>query len=175
MRMAIRYRTPLRRSFGGMAAVASVALALATAASDGTRKQTDIGKSILDGSNVPAPVRKVLQRACQNCHSDKTNWPWYAHIPPMSRQIRSDVAKARAFMDLSKWNEYTDGQRRGFMVAIGASIQSHRMPPAQYVWMHPGARLSSNELELIKSWASAKNGAKANALTAQPLARLPGR
>jgi hypothetical protein len=155
--------------------VASVALALATAASDGTRKQTDIGKSILDGSNVPAPVRKVLQRACQNCHSDKTNWPWYAHIPPMSRQIRSDVAKARAFMDLSRWNEYTDGQRRGFMVAIGASIQSHRMPPAQYVWMHPGARLSSNELELIKSWASAKNGAKANALTAQPLARLPGR
>ena len=158
--MATRYRTPLRRSFGGMAAVASVALALATATSDGTRKQTEIGKSILDGSNVPAPVRKILQRACQNFHSDKTNWPWYAHIPPMSGQIRSDVAKARAFMDLSKWNEYTDGQRRGFMVAIGASIQSHRMPPRQYVWMHPEARLSSDELELVKAWASAKNRAR---------------
>jgi len=151
--MATRYRTQLRRSFGGMAAVASVALALATATSDGTRKQTEIGKPILEGSNVPAPVRKVLQRACQNCHSDKTNWPWYAHIPPMSRQIQSDVAKARAFMDLSKWNEYTDGQRRGFMVAIGASIQSHRMPPRQYVWMHPEARLSATDIDAICTWA----------------------
>src|SRR5262245_56934096 len=118
MSMATRYWTPLRRSLAGMAVVASVAVALTIGNSDRPGKQARVGQSILAGANVPVQVRRVLQRACQNCHSDHTNWPRYAHIPPISRQIHSDVAKGKAFMDLSKWNEYTDGQRRRFMVAI---------------------------------------------------------
>jgi hypothetical protein len=61
--------------------------------------------------------------------------------------------QGRAFMDLSKWNEYTEGERRGFTLAIGAAIQNNLMPPPKYVWMHPAARLSSDELSSIKEWA----------------------
>jgi hypothetical protein len=103
--------------------VTSVALALTTATSDGARNETVREKSLLAGSNVPAPVRAIPQRACQDCHSENTIWPWYSHIPPISWQIHSDVAKGRAFMDLSKWNDYTEGERRGFKVAIGAATQ----------------------------------------------------
>src|SRR5262245_48277321 len=60
------------------------------------------------GSQVPSPVRSILTRACQDCHSANTHWPWYSKVPLLSSQIHNDVARARAFMDFSKWNEYTD-------------------------------------------------------------------
>jgi hypothetical protein len=82
-----------------------------------------------------------------------TPWPWYSHIPPVSFRIHHDVAKGRAFLDFSKWNEYSDGQRRGFIAAIGAAAGSGLMPPPQYVWIHRGARPSRTELELVQAWA----------------------
>jgi hypothetical protein len=56
-------------------------------------------------------------------------------------------------MDLSKWNDYTESERRSFTVAMGAAVQSHLMPPQKYVWMYREAKLSSAEVELVKAWA----------------------
>jgi len=155
MGMATRNPVPSKRVFVGLGVVASVALALTTATANGTGNQSTMAKSLLTGSNVPAPVRAVLERACQNCHSENTVWPWYSHIPPISWQLHTDVERGRAFMDLSKWNDYTESERRGFTAAIGAAIQNHLMPPPKYVWIHREARLSSDEVELVRAWALA--------------------
>src|SRR5579863_6211270 len=125
----------LRRGLVGLVIVASVAFALTTPTPNGARNQTVIEEPLLAGSKVPVPVRTILQRACQDCHSANTDWPWYSRIPPISRQIHNDVEKGRAFMDLTKWNDYTESERRGFTAAIGAAIQNHLMPPPKYVWM----------------------------------------
>ena len=143
----------LKRVFVGLIVVAFIALALTTATARGTGKQTVMERSALAGSNVPVPVRAILERACQDCHSENTVWPWYAYIPPISWQIHTDVERGRAFMDLSKWNDYTESERRGFTAAIGAAIQNHLMPPPKYVWMHREARLSNDELEVVRAWA----------------------
>ena len=156
MGMTTRNLMPLRRVFVGSIVAASVALALTTATVDGAGNQTIKEKSLLTGSKIPVPVRAVLERACQDCHSENTVWPWYSHIPPISWQIRTDVEKGRAFMDLSKWNDFTESERRGFTAAIEAAVQDHLMPPPNYVWMHREARLSSHELELIRAWALAE-------------------
>jgi hypothetical protein len=68
--------------------------------------------------------------------------PWYAVIPPLSREIRRDVSRGRTFMNLSHWNEYTEAERRGFAVAISAADANKLMPPRQCVWVHRNARLS---------------------------------
>jgi len=145
----------LRRGFVVLVVVGYVALALTTATKDGATNSAPVEKPLLAGSNVPASVRSILQRACQDCHSENTIWPWYANVPPLSSHIHKDVARGRAFMDLSKWNAYTEGQRRGFMAAIVTSLQDHVMPPPKYVWLHPEARLSGAELNLVKAWALA--------------------
>jgi hypothetical protein len=144
----------LRRGFLVLVVVGYVALALTTATKDGATNSAPVEKPLLAGSNVPASVRSILQRACQDCHSENTIWPWYANVPPLSSHIHQDVARGRAFMDLSKWNAYTEGQRRGFMAAIVTSLQDHVMPPPKYVWLHPEARLSDAELNLVKAWAA---------------------
>jgi len=112
--------------------------------------------TLLAGSKVPLQARSVLQRACMDCHSDNTVWPWYAHVPPFSRQIHSDVTRGRAVMNLSKWSEYSDGQRRGFMMAILAATKARDMPPSQYVWMHGKAKLSDADLKELEKWAIAE-------------------
>jgi hypothetical protein len=112
------------------------------------------GNALLADSTIPVPVRSILQRACQDCHSENTVWPWYAHVPPVSWQIRSDVTRGRAFMNLSKWSEYSDDERRGFMLAILAVTKGRIMPPPMYVWMHDNARLSDADLKEIQKWAA---------------------
>ena len=59
-------------------------------------------------------------------------------------------------MDLSKWNDYTDRERRGFLVSMAAALKTHAMPPARYVWMHPEARLSDAEFFSLENWAIAE-------------------
>jgi hypothetical protein len=61
-------------------AVASVALALAAAASNNAGNEIVTEQPLFARSNVPGPVRAILQRACQDCHSENTRWPWYSHI-----------------------------------------------------------------------------------------------
>ena len=157
MGMITRMHAPLRRVAFGFIAVAFVALALTgTPAGNETAMHKSMNKSLLTDSKVPVPVRAILERACQDCHSENTVWPWYSHIPPMSWQIHADVDRGRAFMDLTKWNDYTESDRRGFKALIGAATQNHVMPPPKYVWVHRNARLSSDELELIRAWALSK-------------------
>jgi Haem-binding domain len=157
MGVTTRNIVPLRRVLVGLIVVVSVALALTAAIVDGTGNQTAMEKSLLRGSNVPVPIPAILERACQDCHSEETVWPWYSHIAPIARQIHTDVEMGRAFMDLSKWNDFTESERRGYRAAIGAAVQNHVMPPPKYVWLHPEARLSSDELELVRAWAVAKD------------------
>jgi hypothetical protein len=156
MGMAMRKPTPLKRVFVALIVLASVAFALTATTSDRARIQAPERKPLLADSNIPEPVRAILERACGDCHSQNTVWPLYSHIPPISWQIRGDVEKGRAFMDLSKWNTYTEAQRKGFTVAIAAAVQSHLMPPEKYRWMHRGARLSAGDVESIRTWAFVK-------------------
>src|SRR5437764_2077075 len=136
MGMTTRNLVPLRRVFVRFIVFASFVLALTTATVD-TGNQAVREKSLLTGSNVPVPVRAILERACQDCHSENTVWPWYSHIAPIAWQIHTDVERGRAFMDLPKWNDFTESERRGFTAAIGAAVQNELMPPPKYVWLQP--------------------------------------
>jgi hypothetical protein len=142
-----------KRTAIGLEVVSFVALSFPPGKSSGARNPHSTAKTLLAGSNTPEPVRSIIERACQDCHSENTVWPWYSNVPPLSWQVHQDVSRARAFMDLSKWNGYTEAERRGFLLSIVAATQSHLMPPPRYLWMHSNARLSNTDLELLKAWA----------------------
>jgi len=110
-------------------------------------------KRLLSGSQITPQVVSALERACQNCHSGNTSWPWYSNIPPVSWKVHGDVARARQFMDFSKWDEYTDLQKRGFRASIAMAIETRAMPPRGYVMFHPEARLSDADRRALDNWA----------------------
>jgi len=132
---------------------ASAIFILAEAAVHPLKVERAFRAPLLEGAQIPSPVLSALERACQNCHSQNTEWPWYSAIPPISWQIHNDVDHGRQFMDLSKWSSYSEAKKRGILISIRAAVQTHAMPPAKYVWMHPEAKLSAAEQRSLENWA----------------------
>src|SRR6266446_8562646 len=61
---------------------------------------------LLSGARVDPSVIAIIERSCQDCHSDATRYPWYSYIAPVSWLIRSDVTEGRKHLNLSRWPEY---------------------------------------------------------------------
>ena len=69
-------------------------------------------KPLLLDSTFDPQVMRTLEKSCQNCHSEKTEWPWYSYVAPMSWMIENDVQLGRSHMNLSHWNGYNADQQQ---------------------------------------------------------------
>jgi len=108
------------------------------------------------GSSMDSSVKGIVTKACRNCHSEQTQWPVYSYIAPLSWIIEKDVLDARRHMNLSHWQEYNTAKRRELLSAIASMIRNHRMPLHRYLLLHPEARLSDAETELLYQWTRAE-------------------
>ena len=106
-----------------------------------------------DGVSDDPAVSAILSRSCQDCHSDRTRWPWYTNVPPASWLVSADVKEARSHMDFSRWKNYSLEDKQQILTEIAASARNEQMPPARYLMMHPDARLSLDETALLYTWA----------------------
>jgi hypothetical protein len=97
---------------------------------------------------------QVLARACGDCHSNRTDWPWYSHVPPVSWWIAQHVREGRERLDFSEWDTYSQWQRQDKLESICGLISTGRMPPWQYTAMHPEARLTEKDKEAVCAWAN---------------------
>jgi hypothetical protein len=108
---------------------------------------------------TPPPL---LERACLNCHSQQTRWPLYSYLPLVSWAVEKDVAEARQHMDFSRWNQYSVDEKRDLLARIGAEVRSRQMPLPRYLLLHPEARLSEEEIQVIYDWTRAQRRALRN-------------
>jgi hypothetical protein len=102
---------------------------------------------------VPDPVLSTLRRACFDCHSEATRWPWYATLPLASHVIERDVTEARGQLNLSRWIDYNPFDRADLLDKMCELASRRKMPPWQYRLMHPGARLSAPEVSALCAWS----------------------
>jgi hypothetical protein len=110
-------------------------------------------QALLDGAQLTPEVTRVFERACQDCHSNNTQWPWYARIAPVSWMVTSDVERGRDFMNLSDWSHYSSSRKLGYLAAMADATRNRQMPPRVYSALHPNARLTAPERSLIANWA----------------------
>ncbi len=89
-------------------------------------------------------TRALAQRACFDCHSNQTVWPWYSNVAPMSWLIQHDVDEGRARLNFSEWNR-PQRETRG----VGRVIQRGSMPPSYYILLHPAAKLTPDEAQAL--------------------------
>ena len=122
----------------------------------GAVRRQDAARPILSDASIDPFTKALLERSCQNCHSEKTAWPWYSQSLPVSWLIERDVSTARAHLNLSRWTEYSPKEREMLLAAIGAVVRNHQMPPRRFTLLHPEAVLSAREEEQIYRWAHAE-------------------
>lgn len=89
-------------------------------------------------------TRELARRACFDCHSNETVWPWYSNIAPVSWLIQHDVDEGRRKLNFSEWNRPQDE-----LDEITEVIREGEMPPIYYVMLHPEAKLSQTEKETL--------------------------
>lgn len=98
-------------------------------------------------------VMDILQRACYDCHSYKTQWPWYSKVAPVSWFLADHVKVGRMHMNLTDWQHMTLEKQAEYMKEIWEEIEKGGMPLKSYLRMHKEARLSETEKEIIHAWA----------------------
>jgi hypothetical protein len=105
-------------------------------------------------TEVPAPaeVREVLRRACYDCHSNETVWPWYARVAPASWLLAWDVNEGREHLNFSTWNRLNDADRQHAFEEIQEEVESGAMPLPIYLPLHPEARLSDQDKAILATW-----------------------
>jgi len=108
-----------------------------------------------DEIQAPKQIHALLKRACYDCHSNSTRWPWYANIAPISFEVRGHVKDGRAWLNFNIWNRYDEKKQQERLKGIVKSI-NFKMPIPSYLWAHPEARLTHEEREAIKKWAQSQ-------------------
>ncbi|MGH9414922.1 MAG: heme-binding domain-containing protein [Terriglobales bacterium] len=101
-------------------------------------------------------TRALFQRACFDCHSSETHWPWYSHVAPVSWLLERDVTDGRRHLNFSQWSR---PQRHAKDVA--REVTSGDMPLWFYLPMHPAARLSAAEKKQLIAGARSSLGPQA--------------
>ena len=96
--------------------------------------------------------RQVLMRACGDCHSNHTDWPWYNHVAPVSWWITQHVREGREKLDFSDWERYSAWQKRDKLDSMCGLISTGQMPPWLYTTMHAEAKLTEEDKKAVCAW-----------------------
>lgn len=89
-------------------------------------------------------TQELVTRACFNCHSNKTTYPWYSNIAPTSWLLQRDIDTGRRNLNFS---DLTNTQGSAMLNDIGRQVTSGRMPPFYYTMIHADANLTTAERE----------------------------
>jgi hypothetical protein len=102
---------------------------------------------------APENVQAILSRSCYDCHSNKTVWPWYSYVAPVSWLVASDVSGGRQKMNFTTWNRYTPDEQAKKVRAIWHQVEPGDMPPWYYLIEHNNARLSADDKTTLRDWS----------------------
>ena len=108
-------------------------------------------------SEVPVSpeLRAVLRKACYDCHSNETIWPWYSKVAPISWLVASDVHEGREELNFSTWARYDSKRQIKMFKKSWEEISEGEMPPWSYMLMHQEAAILPAERELFHKWVLA--------------------
>ena len=99
-------------------------------------------------------TRELVARACFDCHSNETRWPWYSRVAPVSWLVTHDVEEGRHELNFSQWDRPQDEAENAVK-----RVANGDMPLAKYLWLHPEARLSEGEKqELMRGLTATIDG-----------------
>jgi hypothetical protein len=113
----------------------------------------DEGKSISTVYPVPANIQPLLKDGCYDCHSNYTSYPWYDRIQPVAWWLQHHVNEGKKELNFSEFASYTPKKQAHKLKEVAELVHKDAMPLQSYTWMHPKARLTNDQKQLIINWA----------------------
>jgi hypothetical protein len=104
--------------------------------------------------DVPEPVQAIMKRACYDCHSNETVWPWYSHVAPVSWMVVDDVNTGRSHVNLQDWEaQENESEAKEHLGLMCKEVREKAMPLFSYRLMHRDSRLSPEEVNTVCTWS----------------------
>jgi Haem-binding domain len=117
----------------------------------------------IDRSNPPVTaeltasneILATFRRACYDCHSNETIWPWYSRVAPVSWLVAADTWEGREHLNFSTWNHLPPEKQQKLRKEIWKSVDEGEMPPWVYLLNHAEAKLDQSDRAVIQAWTLA--------------------
>jgi hypothetical protein len=103
--------------------------------------------------DIPANVQGILKKACNDCHSNNTEYPWYSEIQPVGWWLQYHVNEGKGAMNLSEYLVYEPKDQHHIMEELIEEVKENHMPLNSYLWIHNDAKLTKEEKETLLIWA----------------------
>ncbi len=143
-------RTWLRRFLAGTAVLLGAAQFFPPARNAGTTAEGP--QSLAAVLNPPPEVRNFLAAACYDCHSDRTEYPWYARVQPAGWLMAGHIRDGKRALNLSTFavlGKQAQARRLDYM---RDAVAEGEMPMALFSALHPRARVTAEEKEMFARW-----------------------
>ncbi len=107
---------------------------------------------------VPVDVDQILKVSCFDCHSNKTEYPWYSNIQPVSWWIDDHVSEGKRHLNFSQFTNLPVANQNHKFEEIIETVEEHEMPLASYTYLglHKGANLTDLQRKFVINWAKAQ-------------------
>ncbi|MBS1975418.1 MAG: heme-binding domain-containing protein, partial [Bacteroidetes bacterium] len=102
---------------------------------------------------VPGNVKDILSKACMDCHSNNTVYPWYNNIQPVAWWLNHHVKEGKGEINFDEFASYNLHRQYHKLDEIIKQVKEGEMPIASYTWVHRDARLSEEEKTSLIQWA----------------------
>ncbi|MEQ9232103.1 MAG: heme-binding domain-containing protein [Cyclobacteriaceae bacterium] len=105
--------------------------------------------------DIPAPVNAILKVACNDCHSNKTRYPWYANVQPGAWYLNNHIEHGKSHLNFSTFTNLRLGVQNHKFEEIIEEVKEGEMPLASYTYLglHSEANLTQEQRTLLVNWA----------------------
>ncbi len=110
-------------------------------------------KDISTVAAVPANVQTILDKACNDCHSNNTRYPWYSNIQPVAWWLANHVNEGKGELNFSEFAGYSPKKQAHKLEETIEMVKEGEMPLDSYTWTHKDAVLTNDEKLAISGWA----------------------
>lgn len=114
--------------------------------------------SLVVRHQAPPEVVRLLDAACNDCHSNHTRYPWYAEIQPVGWLVARYVRDGKHALNLSTFGTLGAAAQADRLQAMTDAIVDRNMPPTTYGWLHREARLTEEQIRQFAVWAAETQG-----------------
>lgn len=108
----------------------------------------DISKSYV----LPENVKIILAKACNDCHSNNTRYPWYSEIQPVSWWLASHVKDGKRHLNFNEFDKYKIARQYEKLEECIKEVRDGGMPLPSYTLIHKEAILTKEEKEILYNW-----------------------
>lgn len=103
---------------------------------------------------VPENIAGILERACNDCHSNNTKYPWYSNIMPVGWILSNHVKEGKRELNFDEFSTYSPKRQRKKLEEVADEVKEGKMPIGNYKKMHKEARLTDEEKTALINWAT---------------------